>query len=470
MPRRARPHQVAALRFAANSNAAFFALQQRLGKCLVAIRFAASKQSLLPRDANYLIVAPKSVITVWAEVECPAEQLPCVVLDGPSDRRLSQIEAARKSQRGPLAFLSSWESLLRRVRITDENADAAMPAEWLASTEWHVVILDEADRMKNAQAKVTRVIRRHLDATVKACLSGLPVAENLLEMIEPCCWLWGRFAGVKNYWEARRKFCQQAGHEWIMMPGSKKILQEAFHSRAYVLSRAEAGYQTEREHIEQHITMPASLQKELRSIETSWEWGNRSTKWAAVKFTWMQQLAGGQQADGTVHPFKLAALHDVLTDREEFLRGSCVVWFRYLPELFAAKEYLTKRGVFSKVWTGATTSVERAALMKEWLQPKRSVLLASVQCARYGLNLSKADLAVWYSFPLSGAIFDQAAARTDHMDKRDGTTHVYLLTKGSVQEDILWALQQKARRSTSFLSLLRTRFEARVASLRSTPG
>jgi SNF2 family DNA or RNA helicase len=52
--------------------------------------------------------------------------------------------------------------------------------------EWHIVVLDESQAIKNPEAKWSRAVRQ-LNARHHLCLSGIPVENNLSE-------IWSRFA------------------------------------------------------------------------------------------------------------------------------------------------------------------------------------------------------------------------------------------------------------------------------------
>jgi non-specific serine/threonine protein kinase len=112
-----------------------------------------------------LLVAPASLLANWAaEIERFApglkaliahpSALPANELKSPSPERLSGLDLV----------ITSYGSLLR------------MP--WIAETAWHLVVVDEAQAIKNPDAKQTRTVKG-LKAHARFALTGTPIENRL---------------------------------------------------------------------------------------------------------------------------------------------------------------------------------------------------------------------------------------------------------------------------------------------------
>ncbi|MFO0985545.1 MAG: DEAD/DEAH box helicase [Planctomycetota bacterium] len=112
-----------------------------------------------------LLVAPASLLANWAaEIERFAPSLSVLVahssamsaseLQGPAPRAVADADVV----------ITSYGSLLR------------LP--WLASTPWQLVILDEAQAIKNPDAKQTRAVKR-LASRARIALTGTPIENRL---------------------------------------------------------------------------------------------------------------------------------------------------------------------------------------------------------------------------------------------------------------------------------------------------
>jgi non-specific serine/threonine protein kinase len=122
-----------------------------------------SQSAAQPRPS--LLVAPASLLANWAaEIELFApglkaliahpSALPANQLKNPSPGRLSGLDLV----------ITSYGSLLR------------MP--WLAETAWHLVVVDEAQAIKNPDAKQTRTVKG-LKARARFALTGTPIENRL---------------------------------------------------------------------------------------------------------------------------------------------------------------------------------------------------------------------------------------------------------------------------------------------------
>jgi superfamily II DNA or RNA helicase len=139
-----------------------------LGKTVQTLAHLLAEHEAGRLDRPALVVAPTSVVPNWqAEVERFAPSLRTVVLHG-ADRaqRHPEIAAAH-------LVVTSYALLLRDRDV-------------LLHQPWHVAVLDEAQNIKNADAKTAQVARQ-LDARQRLALTGTPVENHLGE-------LWSLFA------------------------------------------------------------------------------------------------------------------------------------------------------------------------------------------------------------------------------------------------------------------------------------
>jgi superfamily II DNA or RNA helicase len=122
-----------------------------------------SKAERLRRPS--LLVAPASLLANWAaELERFAPSLKSVVAH-PSVLPAAEIQALRPERLGDVDLVvTSYGSLLR--------------IPWVADTRWHLVVLDEAQAIKNPGAKQTRAAKK-LNAQARFALTGTPIENRL---------------------------------------------------------------------------------------------------------------------------------------------------------------------------------------------------------------------------------------------------------------------------------------------------
>ena len=112
-----------------------------------------------------LLVAPASLLANWAaEIEKFAPGLAAMIAH-PSAMPAAEIKALTPEKLAQVDLvITSYGSLLR--------------IPWLACTSWHVVVLDEAQAIKNPAAKQTRAAKK-LEARARIALTGTPIENRL---------------------------------------------------------------------------------------------------------------------------------------------------------------------------------------------------------------------------------------------------------------------------------------------------
>jgi superfamily II DNA or RNA helicase len=118
--------------------------------------------------APSLLVAPASLLSNWsAEIERFAPVLKSLIAH-PSAIPQTQLKAMKPDSLKDLDLvITSYGSLLR------------LP--WLAENRWHLVILDEAQAIKNPNTKQTRAAGR-LQSQARIALTGTPVENRMADL------------------------------------------------------------------------------------------------------------------------------------------------------------------------------------------------------------------------------------------------------------------------------------------------
>ncbi len=169
------PHQVEAARFALQSplsKGVLLADEVGLGKTIEAGLVLAQKWA--ERKRRLLLVAPASLRKQWEQELQEKFELPSMIIDGKVAEKLK-----KQGQRNPFAVdeqivICSYEFIARRK-------------EWAKLVDWHVVVFDEAHKLRNIyksgsnkQAKaIVEAVER---AESRILLSATPIQNNLMEL------------------------------------------------------------------------------------------------------------------------------------------------------------------------------------------------------------------------------------------------------------------------------------------------
>ncbi len=162
-----------------------------------------------------LLVAPASLLANWAaELERFAPSLAAQIAhpSAMSAEKLASIEPAELA--GTDLVITSYGSLLR--------------IPWLQSTAWNLVILDEAQAIKNPGSKQTRAAKK-LSARARIALTGTPIENSLGD-------LWSLFDFLlPGLLGSEREFARYAKRLASGPAGSHGPLRELV--RPYILRR-----------------------------------------------------------------------------------------------------------------------------------------------------------------------------------------------------------------------------------------
>ncbi len=135
-----------------------------LGKTLQVLALALARKGVAEPHRPSLIVAPASLLANWAaEAERFAPSLR-VFIAHPAFMSRDDLSAPEQRLSESDLVVTSYASLLRQG--------------WLTQMHWHLVVIDEAQAIKNAATKQARTVKT-LQAEGRIALTGTPVENNL---------------------------------------------------------------------------------------------------------------------------------------------------------------------------------------------------------------------------------------------------------------------------------------------------
>jgi len=385
--------------------------------------------------APALVVVPSSLIANWqAEARRMAPDLRVLTLQG------TQRAALHASIAQHDLVLTSYPLLWRDIRV-------------LEARPWHLLILDEAQMVKNAASRTARAVRR-LRARHRLCLTGTPLENHLGE-------LWAQFDFLlPGFLGDRRSFHQQ----W-----RRPIEQNGETQRAALLARRVRPFILRRRKDEVALELPPLTQViERLPLE-----GGQRSLYESVRVAADDQVRrvlerkgfdGGQigvldallklrqvccdprlvKGPKTAPPPENAKLEWLRTHLPTLVdEGRRMLVFSQFTELLdlIAPE-LDTMGLPWLALTGQTPPEQRGALVARFQAGEVPVLLASLKAGGVGLNLTAADTVIHLDPWWNPAVAQQATARA-HRIGQDKPVFVHLLVaEGSIEERLL-ALQAR---------------------------
>jgi superfamily II DNA or RNA helicase len=349
------------------------------------------------------------------------------------------------------------------LRASRERADLLIinyahlraAAQILADVEWHAVILDEAQFIKNPQSQ-TAEAAFSLKGRYRLALSGTPIENRLLDL-----WSIMQFA-MPGVLGARAKFQRQFDSRTD--PLARRRL--AARVRPFVLRRTKGEVardlpeRTEKDLVvdldgEQQTLYRAEL-KRARQMLLSIRSGAEMDK---QRFTILSSLLRlrqicchpGLSDDGSGHlnSSKLEALMDLLEPL--MAQGHKVLVFSQFVEMLERIEReIEGKGYRYTVLTGQTE--DREEVVKQFKNVEgAAVFLISLRAGGMGLNLTEASYVVLYDPWWNPAVENQAIDRTHRIGQTRNVIAYRLIARDTIEEKIRQLQQSKGQLATDIL-------------------
>ncbi|WP_409484089.1 SNF2-related protein [Arsenicicoccus dermatophilus] len=383
-----------------------------------------------------LIVAPTSVVGAWArEAERWTPDLRVVTLD----RTLRKAGTTLDRAVGDADVVVTSYALVR----LDEEAYLAR--------RWGGLVLDEAQFVKNHQAKTYQVVRR-LDAGMKLAVTGTPLENSLMD-------LWSLLSVVApGLYAQPREFRDSYVKPIEAGEGAELLATLRRRIRPLMMRRTKEQVADDLPpKIEQLVAVPMHprhravydrhLQRERQRLLGLIEDDFGRNRVAILRaLTALRQLS--------LHPGLVDAEHlgtgdDAKTDllvehlRELAAEGHrALVFSQFTGYLRLVRERLDREGIDHSYLDGRTR--KRGERIAEFREGTQTAFLISLKAGGFGLTLTEADyvyvLDPWWN-PAAEA---QAIDRT-HRIGQDRTVNVYRFVSEDTIEDKVVALQQRKR-------------------------
>lgn len=323
-----------------------------------------------------------------------------------------------------------------------------------------MVVIDELSSFKNPQAKRFRALRKVMPRVSRVVgLTGTPSPNGLMDLWAEL-YLLDRGERLERtlgaYREKYFKPGARSGYvvfKWLPVKGAEKRIRDRISDICVSMSAAD--YLTLPERIDNVI--PVSLsKKELATYrkmeeEQLLELGDDDmivALNAAAVMTKLLQIANGSvyTASGAVeriHSAKLEALEEIIDTTD----SPVLVFYSFRHDL----------GAILGAIEGART-LEGPQDIADWNDGKIRVLLAHPASVGYGLNLQDGGhTIVWYGLTWSLELYQQANARLYRQGQEKPVIIHHLITEGTVDEQVMRALQAKDTSQAALLAALKER-------------
>ncbi len=398
-----------------------------LGKTIQALAHLLVEKAEGRADRPSLVVATTSLMHNWkAEAERFAPELRVLVLQG----------AGRKAY---FDRLPEYDLVLSTYPLLSRDADV------LTRQSWHLVILDEAQHIKNPRSRMAQVACR-LDARHRLCLTGTPIENHLGE-------LWSQFHFLMPGLLGSEKQFRHLFRTPIEKRGDTQRQQALNRRLAPFLLRREkqdvASELPEKTEIPLLVELKGAQRQLYETIRVAMDERVRQeidrkgmarshivVLDALLKLRQVccdPRLLKMTSAKGVKESAKLEQLMEMLPELVE--EGRRILLFSQFTSMLSLIEKAVREvGIEYVKLTGQVR--DRRTPVERFQQGEVPLFLISLKAGGAGLNLTRADTVIHYDPWWNPAVEQQATDRAHRIGQQNKVFVYRLMAAGTVEEKI----------------------------------
>lgn len=387
-----------------------------------------------------------------------------------------------------IAELSKWEHLkgLRMERIigTPRERVAALGrkaeiyiinrenVEWLVKhfagrkLPFDMLVIDELSSFKNSKAKRFLALKKVLPQFSRVVgLTGTP-APNGLEDLWPQVFLLDRGVRLGRTMKSYLDMFFDTPNSWLpykheLKPGAEEEIYKRLGDICVSMRATDHLQMPERIDNVVELTLSTKEEKLYRQMERDmllpYADGDVLALNAASLAGKLLQLANGAVYDEfhnvrTIHDRKLDALEDLI----EAANGKpLLVMYTYQHDLKRIQDRFGKYGPDNP---DGVRELKTASDMEDWNEGRICVAVTQPASTGHGLNLQYGgSTIVWFGLNWSLELYEQANARLWRQGQKQTVVIHHLVTKGTMDEQVMKALHDKAADQNALMAAVRAR-------------
>ena len=408
------PYQLDGIAFAVGAGRAILADDMGLGKTIQGVGVAA----LLAREAGItrvLVVCPASLKAQWRSEIHRFSDFDAQLIVGPAAKRAEQYDS------DCFFTICNYEQVLRDVLSIEQ-------------VPWDLIILDEAQRIKNWEAKTSRVVKS-LVSTFALALTGTPIENRIEELSSIIEFIDDRRLGPDFRFQHRHRVLNENGR----VIGYKNLNELRAQLKPVLLRRTRASVLDE---------LPARTTDIVRIEPTEEQLDLHNGQMQIVNtvinkpFLTEMDLLRLQKAllmcrmaaDSTFlcdkeapgYSSKLKALDDLFDRVFEQSQDKVVLFSEWTTMLNLIEPLLKKRKVDYVRMDGKVPQQKRTALVNRFRDDEGCRLFMTTNAGSTGLNLQFANTVINVDLPWTPALLEQRVGRVHRMGQKR-PVHVFVL-------------------------------------------
>lgn len=362
----------------------------------------------------------------------------------------------------------------QRTEAVEKEADIYVTnrenVEWLVKQYfgnwvWDMCVIDELSSFKSSKAvrfRSLKKVRPYFKRIVG--LTGTPAPNSLIDLWPQIYLLDGgvrlgkTITGYKQQYFTPGRSNGYIVYDYNLREGAEKTIQNKISDICISMKAEDYLDLPERIDNKIEIELPQNILKKYRQFEKDlvMEIGEEDITAvnAAVLTNKLLQFSNGaiyteDKEVVNLHDEKIDKLLEIIDTSQ----GPVLVFYNFKHDYDRISEVLTKKKIKYQ-------TLENSEDIKKWNEGKIQVALLHPVSAGHGLNLQYGgNIIVWFGLTWSLELYQQANARLH----RQGQTHTviinHLIAKGTVDEDVIKALEGKEINQNMLLEAVKARFK-----------
>jgi SNF2 family DNA or RNA helicase len=318
-----------------------------------------------------------------------------------------------------------------------------------------LIILDEAQRIKNWDTQIAYAVKR-LDAPYRMALTGTPL-ENKLEDLYSIVQFLDQYLLGPLYLLLHR---HEAKDEDGVLRGYRN-LQEVYEKLKNVMIRRRKREVLKQlpERIDQQLLVPMtprqwelhrSFDSDVAQLVAKWRrmgFLNEKDRQRLLSYLNLMRMSCNSTYlvdQQTRHDTKIDELFYILEERLADPEESVVIFSQWVRMTRLVAEALEERNIEFAYLHGGVPSTKRGELLDRFREDDNCRVFLSTDAGGLGLNLQKAALIVNLDLPWNPAVLEQRIGRVFRLGQQRQVQVVNLISEGTIEHRMVMRLQFKS--------------------------
>lgn len=432
------PYQVEGIKFASKAGRSLIADDMGLGKTIQAIGAAELYKKFL-KTSKVLIVAPTSLKYQWkSEIEKFTKSKVEVIEGSVTKRREQYLNS------DAYYLVTSYHTMANDINFLNERI------------ELDLVILDEAQRIKNWKTKVSKAIKK-LNSEYAIVLTGTPLENKLEELYSIMQFIDvyklgpmysfldyhqikndsnGKIIGYKNLNEISKTL-----EETLLRRTKKEVLKqlpERTDKNLFVPMT--------KDQQEFHDEFQAIVSRVVTKWRNQGYLSEADRRRLILSLSKMRMVCDSTYIldQKTRNDTKIDELMSILDEYFENDSGKVVVFSQWERMTRLVASELEERNIEFEYLHGGIPSEKRKSLLDNFRENPRSKVFLSTDAGGVGLNLQSANMVINLDIPWNPAVLEQRIARVYRLGQNSNVSVINLISTGTIEHRMLSTLKFKS--------------------------